>query len=250
MTDTLDRIVALGSLTDQQRVISQRWEPDLAATYEVFEGTSDLSTLRQALQQAQVAGLFETLVVSDAVGSYSAYSTTGPAQDVLTIDLGDYEDRPNPFEVTWKKTLGTPSRSDTKTMVDAASFGAGQIRVITKGTLPAWWDSAQSKLNELLCLPPGWDSYGADAVHPRAAVTALEVLYSVAGYGASAPSIVPTTAGGIDLEWHRGGIGLVVSIGPTGETSAWYEDLRSGQEWEGSVTPDLGQLAAILERLA
>lgn len=69
--------------------------------------------------------------------------------------------------------------------------------------VPEWLQQALEKINDLLRLPPNWDSYGAKPINIQSALASLKILAS-AGLDddALAPQLVPTPRGGVQLEWH------------------------------------------------
>ena len=71
----------------------------------------------------------------------------------------------------------------------------------------------RARLKELLDLPQGWDSYGAGCIDPKA-VDAASRLLDVLDHD---PAVIPTSHGGIQLEWHRDGLELEVEINTAGE---------------------------------
>src|SRR5438105_15964849 len=101
------------------------------------------------------------------------------------------------------------------------------------GAEPAWLRSTLEVLVGLLDLPQNWDSYGAPQVAPAAAAAALNLLLDLMPPTAPAPQIIPLADGGVQLEWHMGGIDLEVALRASGETFVLFEDLRTGEEWEG-----------------
>lgn len=54
---------------------------------------------------------------------------------------------------------------------------------------------------ELLALPPGWDSYQARPIDSFAVQRALRFCQWLSD-DAPAPTIVPLSNGGVQLEWH------------------------------------------------
>lgn len=91
------------------------------------------------------------------------------------------------------------------------------------------------KLWSLLRLEPGWDSYGACPISPRAVETALAFLAQTASV--PRPSIVPTVRGGIQLEWHDGRIDVEIECLPSGHAQLAAEDADSGACAERWVMP-------------
>lgn len=71
-----------------------------------------------------------------------------------------------------------------------------------------WRTQAEAKLNKLFALPDNWDSYGARRIDPELGPWVMRFLKSVIVQEdiivdeRTVPSIVPTTDGGIQLEWH------------------------------------------------
>lgn len=68
---------------------------------------------------------------------------------------------------------------------------------------------ANPSLDILAALKPGWDSYGACAIAPDAIRAARVML--------SAPSVVPCSDGGVQLEWHRDGFDIEIRIPPSAD---------------------------------
>ncbi len=56
--------------------------------------------------------------------------------------------------------------------------------------------------NELLSLPMGWDSYGASALSPIVVGTAFRFLDQFMTDDMPCPQLVPTSHGGVNVEWH------------------------------------------------
>ena len=120
-------------------------------------------------------------------------------------------------------------------------------RFIQEGEAPAWvnppWvEPTVQALEELLMLPPGWDSYGALAVDPTHVEAALRVLYLVMREDTPKPSIAPTNRGGVQVEWHERGIDLELETLSAHRLRVSYEDLRTDTEWDREVGADLTPL--------
>lgn len=67
---------------------------------------------------------------------------------------------------------------------------------------PAWLYVVEARLNELLALGPGWDTYDAQAIEQSNVLDAVNLLIQLAPPDAPAPWIVPTAGRGIQLEWQ------------------------------------------------
>jgi hypothetical protein len=107
---------------------------------------------------------------------------------------------------------------------------------------PAWREDAINRLDQLVNLKPDWDSYGGKPVSKRLANTVLEVLGSLMREQTPRPSIVPTPAGHIQLEWHTKQIDLEVEVASPILLRVAFEDHQTGDEWEQDLMADLSRL--------
>lgn len=92
-------------------------------------------------------------------------------------------------------------------------------------------------INTLLSLPPGWDTYGALAPSVEAAKKAISILRSLARAGGRMPAIVPTSTGGIQLEWHNSGVDVEIEIEQNGAVSAFVETGSLSRVWANHQLP-------------
>jgi len=99
------------------------------------------------------------------------------------------------------------------------------------------------RIDHLLSLQRGWDSYRAPAISARAGAFALLVVMNVreiVGVRANALAkfgIFPTLDGGIMMEWHLGPRSLYLEVRADGTLVASKDD--DGDEW-GLTPSDLG----------
>lgn len=91
-----------------------------------------------------------------------------------------------------------------------------------------WQVEVLDKLYELLQLPPDWDGQSAPVVRRDAAMFVLEVLGKVMQPHTPLPQVVPSSVGGIQIEWHEAGIDLEFHIAAPYECELWFEDHQSG----------------------
>ncbi|HEX2041547.1 MAG TPA: hypothetical protein VHF24_02830 [Acidimicrobiales bacterium] len=70
-------------------------------------------------------------------------------------------------------------------------------------------------LLRLLDLAPDWDSYGARRIDADAVRKALSIL-AHHDYRGTLPVAVPTTLGGVQLEWGRADDGVELEVEPDG----------------------------------
>jgi len=107
-----------------------------------------------------------------------------------------------------------------------------------------------SKIAALADLKEDWDSYGAAAIAPAAVAAAQNfVATRLKGTPVPPPAVVPTSAGGVQLEWHGAGADLEIEFPAAGETLVWFEDQRTGREEEFPIGSDPSALGPLLERI-
>lgn len=126
----------------------------------------------------------------------------------------------------------------------------GTLTLELRGEPPVWLMPTTESLVGLLSLGQGWNSYGARPVDPLKVVAALELLAQVMSDSAPAPTVVPTSRGGVQLEWHTLGIDLEVEVQSPQRFQVSFEDSRSNVEWEGELTLDMTPLAKFISSLS
>ena len=77
---------------------------------------------------------------------------------------------------------------------------------------PHHFQESVDQIDELLGLPPGWNSYSAEPVSWQSAVAAIRFLVEFMDPVTSQPVIVPTVRGGLQVEWHANGVDIEVYI--------------------------------------
>jgi hypothetical protein len=93
-----------------------------------------------------------------------------------------------------------------------------------------WFREVLSRFHRLLALGDNWNGYGEQAIHEDAVKRAVNVL-DIVGVDGPRPDVVPTAAGGVQLEWEGAGFEIEVEIPPFGPASVFVLD-SSGEEWE------------------
>jgi hypothetical protein len=87
---------------------------------------------------------------------------------------------------------------------------------LSSRTRPRWLNKVLREIDSLRYLERNWDSYGAPRVNRQSLTEAANILQQLATPGMPAPSVVPTSDGSIQLEWHTRGIDLEVRwVSPT-----------------------------------
>ncbi len=117
-------------------------------------------------------------------------------------------------------------------------------------TRPQWPDKVVSRLAELLCLKANWDSYGALKPRFTSALAMLGVLSSVMTNRTPAPSIVPSSHGHFQAEWHRNGVDLEVEVvAPTKISVSFSDRFDSTLDWDEELDVDFTRLVEAVRRV-
>ena len=127
---------------------------------------------------------------------------------------------------------------------------SGVFSVEGTGKVPVWLLPALSGLQELASLPAGWDSYGAPPIDPGCVIKAVHVLMEAMEPDTPAPSVVPTSRGGVQFEWHIGGIDFEIEIEPTYLVSAYYRAAGGAVEKEIPPTTEIHSLKSLVADLS
>jgi len=97
---------------------------------------------------------------------------------------------------------------------------------------PEWIIPILEDICKLDLLPQNWDSYGAVPIGPETALKAMILVINLLSPNDPTPLIVPTRNGGIQLEWHDGGIDLEVELVSPTRTDMLFEDDEREEEVE------------------
>jgi hypothetical protein len=126
----------------------------------------------------------------------------------------------------------------------------GQLVLGVRGEPPAWVQATLQTLGHLLTLPQDWDSYGGRPVDPGCVWAAWQLLLVLMREDLPAPSIVPTSRGGVQIEWHVKGIDLEIEVVTPRQFQASFEDAVTEEGWEKAITDVAQELAPWVARLA
>ena len=107
----------------------------------------------------------------------------------------------------------------------------------------AWQVDIVRQLLRLRELPRGWDGYGAPPLSPDAAWFTIELLGKIMRPRTPVPHVVPSSVGGIQIEWHEKDIDLEIHIAAPYQCELWYKDHRSGNLVSEEFTGDFSILA-------
>jgi hypothetical protein len=114
----------------------------------------------------------------------------------------------------------------------------------------AWLGDTVKGLGNTLSLSRGWDTYDGAPVSARSVQRALAFLVGFLEPSSPTPAVVPLSDGGVQMEWHRGGLDIELTFSPREAAELYVRDLETGDEWEGDATPELvEQVRPLLARL-
>lgn len=115
---------------------------------------------------------------------------------------------------------------------------------------PVWREAAVLGLARVLGLPEGWDSCGAPRIQQKAVNSAFTLLDSAASDAVPPPAVVPTSDGGVQLEWHAWGTDVELVVPPHEAPELFFRDHHSGTEWEQELGANLAPLREALKVVA
>jgi len=92
----------------------------------------------------------------------------------------------------------------------------------------SWLSASLKKIGELRELRAGWDSYNAQPIQERAIQEGSDLLMYLARLDLPEPRIVPTSAGGIQLEFQKDERELELEILPDGSIEFLTVEMQEG----------------------
>ncbi|MCA1707004.1 MAG: hypothetical protein LC808_28565 [Actinobacteria bacterium] len=117
------------------------------------------------------------------------------------------------------------------------------------GTAPPWLRDAEERMRHLEKLGDDWDSYGSARVDPRLRKAVARFLSAPLWASTPRPWIVPTSQGGLAVEWRGRRATLALEFDPRGSVEVYFGDEDSGTEWEGDLDEEPDELEAWVWRV-
>lgn len=124
--------------------------------------------------------------------------------------------------------------------------GPDVYKVVAPDASP-WYGAALKQISGLTALAVGWNGYEAREVKADLAIDAATFLTKVAFPGIAAPSITPLADGGVQVEWHRGGLDIEVAFSDH-DPGVYIAD-RQGGETELPLSDAVSAIARLWRRL-
>ncbi len=121
---------------------------------------------------------------------------------------------------------------------------------IFEQSLPVWQSEVYSQILKLLQLEENWDSYGAKKISISAAKAMFSVLSNLMLDDTPPPTIVPTSSGVLQAEWHTRNIDLEMEVISDSVIDVYFEDHNSQiSKIEEELRVDLTKLGECIKLL-
>jgi len=109
-----------------------------------------------------------------------------------------------------------------------------------------WLGPTLTAMNGLLKLEEGWDTFGGAKINPSRAMDALVFLLATMRDDTPTPSVVPTSSGGVQIEWSVNGINLEIEFVREGKIGYLYENPPT---YDGGFRKDAISLKNLVDAL-
>lgn len=134
--------------------------------------------------------------------------------------------------------------------VRVTRLGAPEVVVVFHLQAPGWLRDVALRLEELRRFPDGWDGHDARAMTDDAALVMLHILQQVAVPGVSAPDVVLSPEGGLQIEWHQGGWDVEIEARGSGDIEASAKPVDGADGLWSETLIDLSQFVVVLTKFA
>ena len=145
---------------------------------------------------------------------------------------------PHPFDTMSLPEVRVSMREDITVI---------SLKIASELSSAKWLNQTVSELVRLLWLPKGWNSENPEQINPRAVERMLELLLVILEPDSPPPTVVPTTRGGVQAEWHQNRIDLEVESFNSSKVEYYFSD--SKVEKEGTIAGDPAILKQFTSRL-
>ncbi len=116
-------------------------------------------------------------------------------------------------------------------------------------TLPDWVPPTIEAFERIRSLSANWDSYGSKSIDGELIREALSTLGAVMQVDSPAPSVVPLSDGGLQIEWHRRQQDLEITFAIDETPQFFYRNRTAGISEEGPVRSKTSKLISLLGSL-
>jgi hypothetical protein len=135
---------------------------------------------------------------------------------------------------------------------DRVAYARSEIHAIHVGVhdrplLPEWVGAVLAQVRDLSSLKSNWDTHGAGPISTHVWMATLSTLSSVMPFEGKSPELVPTSSGGVDIEWQGPWGYLSIQVRPHKEAVAYYSGALD--EWEEPLVGRLRKVRGILSSM-
>jgi len=99
-----------------------------------------------------------------------------------------------------------------------------------------WLNPTIANLLRLLSLPRDWNSDNPRRIEPKSIEKILALLLTILDSDSTPPAVVPTTRGGVQVEWHQNGIDLEIEALSSGKLEFFVSGPKGDKE--GTIEGD------------
>ncbi len=134
----------------------------------------------------------------------------------------------------------SPSPFDTMSLLEVGVSGEENTVIVSFNTASEkssakWLSQTVVELVRLLGLPKDWNSDNPERINLKAIEKILALLLAILDSDSTPPVVVPTSRGGVQVEWHQNGIDFEIKAfnsskleyffsGPSGEQEGTIEN--------------------------
>lgn len=130
------------------------------------------------------------------------------------------------------------------------TYASAQTREFERPGAGQWQQEAYARLVHLMSLNRGWDGNESPAVRSEIATFAWSVMSSVMTTSTPIPFIAPVTGGGLQLEWHVGGLDIELYIPQPSRAELYIEYQDGRKRVEEDLTSDFEQLSSAIQEIS
>ena len=113
----------------------------------------------------------------------------------------------------------------------------------------SWYLPTIERLLECAELDAGWDSYGALPTTTSSMTEAMRFVAAFLTDDSPTPSVVPLSDGGVQLEWHRGGVDIEAAFRTDDPPQLYLHDHETDEEHEVGAWSEPALIHAFVARL-
>lgn len=128
---------------------------------------------------------------------------------------------PYPFD-----TMSPPEvRVSVRENIITVSF-----KIASRTSSAKWLNRTVTELVRLLWLPKDWNSDNPEQINPKAIEKMLALLLVILEPDSTPPVVVPTTRGGVQVEWHQNKVDFEIEATGSGKLGFFFSGLTGDKE--------------------